>query len=143
MARKFKLPMMLKEVILNLFRSPATQKYPAVRPEIPEGFRGRQIFHIDLCVSCGLCAKDCPAKAIEMVDVEGYEKKKPLFMLDRCVFCYQCADSCPKNAIEPSGFFELAQIVKTELVVKPADGIYAKDDPKANVQQGDESQDGN
>ncbi|HMF32874.1 MAG TPA: 4Fe-4S binding protein [Candidatus Lokiarchaeia archaeon] len=119
MARKFKLPMMLKEVILNLFRSPATQKYPAVRPEIPEGFRGRQIFHIDLCVSCGLCAKDCPAKAIEMVDVEGYEKKKPLFMLDRCVFCYQCADGCPKNAIEPSGFFEMAAITKSDLVVKP------------------------
>ena len=134
---------MLKEVITQVIKKPATQAYPFIKPNVPEKFRGKQVFYIDRCISCGLCAKDCPAKAIEMVDAEGYEKKKPLFLLDRCVFCYQCAESCPKNAIEPSGFFELAQIVKSELVVKPNDGIHEKDDTKEIVQEGDENQDAN
>jgi formate hydrogenlyase subunit 6/NADH:ubiquinone oxidoreductase subunit I len=108
---------MLKEVVNQIFKAPATQKYPFVKPEICEGLRGKQIFDIDLCISCGLCASDCPAKAIEMVDVDG--KKRPLFHLDRCVFCYQCAESCPRNAIKYSGFFELASTDKYCLVIRP------------------------
>jgi formate hydrogenlyase subunit 6/NADH:ubiquinone oxidoreductase subunit I len=108
---------MLKEVVCQIFSAPATRKYPAVRPKVPEGLRGKQIFDINLCISCGLCASDCPAKAIEMVDVEG--KKRPLFHLDRCVFCYQCAEGCPRNAIKDTGFFELASTNKYDLVIKP------------------------
>jgi formate hydrogenlyase subunit 6/NADH:ubiquinone oxidoreductase subunit I len=117
MARKIKLSPMLKEVISQILATPATQKYPAVKPKIPEGFRGKQIFDINLCISCGLCASDCPAKAIEMVDVEG--KKRPLFHLDRCVFCYQCAEGCPRNAIKETGVFELASTDKYDLVIRP------------------------
>ena len=117
MAKKLRLSPMLKEAVSQMLRKPDTRKYPEVRPNIPEGFRGRQVFDLDLCISCGLCARDCPAKAIEMVDVEG--KQRPLFHLDRCVFCYQCAESCPRNAIKTSGFFELASINKHDLVVRP------------------------
>lgn len=117
MTKKIKLSPMLKEVVSQIFRVPATQEYPAVRPKVPEGLRGKQIFDINLCISCGLCANDCPAKAIEMVNVEG--KKRPLFHLDRCVFCYQCAESCPRNAIKDSGFFELASTNKYDLVMRP------------------------
>jgi formate hydrogenlyase subunit 6/NADH:ubiquinone oxidoreductase subunit I len=117
MAKKLRLSPMLKEVVSQMLKKPDTRKYPEVRPNIPEGFRGRQVFDLDLCISCGLCARDCPAKAIDMVDVEG--KPRPLFHLDRCVFCFQCAESCPRNAIKSSGFFELASINKNDLVVKP------------------------
>jgi formate hydrogenlyase subunit 6/NADH:ubiquinone oxidoreductase subunit I len=117
MAKKVKVSPMLKEVISQIFRKPATQKYPEVKPKVPDGFRGRQIFDINLCISCGLCARDCPAKAIEMADVEG--KKRPLFHLDLCIFCYQCAESCPRNAIKSSEVFELASTDKSNLVVKP------------------------
>lgn len=108
---------MMKELLAHLFRKPATSKYPFVKAEVPEGFRGKQIYDLNLCISCGLCSRDCPAKAIEMVEVNG--KKRPLFHLDLCVFCYQCAESCPRNAIKSSAFFELAAINKSDLVVKP------------------------
>jgi len=112
-----KLPPIWKEVVFHAFKRPVTRKYPEVRPEVPVGFRGRQVFDVGLCIGCGLCARDCPATAIEMVDVDG--KARPLFHLDRCIFCYQCAESCPRNAIKSSGVFELASTDRSELVVKP------------------------
>jgi len=108
---------MLKEVLSHVFKKPATGKYPFVKAEVPEGFRGKQVFDIGLCISCGLCSRDCPAKAIEMVEVDG--KRRPLFHLDLCIFCYQCGESCPRNAIKSSLIFELASTDKSDLVVKP------------------------
>ncbi len=108
---------MMKELLVHLFRKPATSKYPFVKAEVPESFRGKQVYDPNLCISCGLCSRDCPAKAIEMVEVNG--KRRPLFHLDLCIFCYQCAESCPRNAIKNSAFFELAAIDKSALVVKP------------------------
>jgi len=114
---KTKISPMLEESFLYLFKKPATEKYPIVKPKAVAGLRGKQILDITLCISCGLCSRDCPANAIEMVDVEG--KKRPLFRLDLCIFCYQCAESCPRNAIISTEFFELASIDKSELIVKP------------------------
>ncbi len=108
---------MLKETLSQLFKKTATGKYPFVKFDPPEDFRGKQIFDTDICIGCSLCSRDCPAKAIEMVDVGG--KKRPLFFLDRCVFCYQCAESCPRNAIKTSTFFELAATTKKALELKP------------------------
>jgi NAD(P)H-quinone oxidoreductase subunit I/formate hydrogenlyase subunit 6 len=112
---------MVKELLSQLFKKPATCKYPLVKAEVPEGFRGRQVYDIDLCISCGLCSRDCPAKAIEMVEING--KRRPLFHLDLCIFCYQCAESCPRNAIMSSKIFELATTDKSALVVKPEEKV--------------------
>lgn len=117
MGKKSVVSPMVKELLSHLFRKPATSKYPLVKAEVPEGFRGKQVYDINLCISCGLCSRDCPAKAIEMVEVDG--KRRPLFHLDLCIFCYQCAESCPRNAIKSSKFFELASTNKSDLVVKP------------------------
>jgi hydrogenase-4 component H len=108
---------MIKEVLSHLVKKPATTKYPFVKCEVPEGFRGKQVFDINLCISCGLCSRDCPAQAIEMVDVNG--KKRPMFHLDQCIFCYQCAESCPRGAIKSTGLFEIATTCKSSLVLKP------------------------
>ena len=117
MGKKSALSPMIKEAFSQLFAKPNTCKYPFVKAEVPEGFRGKQVYDINLCISCGLCSRDCPAKAIEMVEVDG--KRRPLFHLDLCIFCYQCAESCPRNAIKSSEFFELASTNKSDLVVTP------------------------
>jgi formate hydrogenlyase subunit 6/NADH:ubiquinone oxidoreductase subunit I len=115
--KKSSLSPMGKEAFSNIFKKAATREYPFVKATVALGFRGRQILDLSLCISCGLCSRDCPAKAIEMIELDG--KKRPLFLLDKCIFCYQCAESCPKNAIQSSEFFELASTSKSSLVVKP------------------------
>jgi len=111
------LPSMLKEVLSNVFKRPFTVKYPYQRLEPPDGFRGRHAVDWSKCIGCGVCARDCPAFAIELVEVEG--RRYPLIDLAKCIFCYQCADSCPRGAITPTKVFELATWRKEDLLVKP------------------------
>ena len=42
----------------------------------------------DNCVSCGTCAANCPAEAIDMGDDQ-----------DKCVSCGTCKENCPADAI--------------------------------------------
>jgi len=116
MAKKI-VPPIFKETLSHLFKKTATGKYPFVKCEPADDFKGKQIFDTDICIGCGLCSRDCPAKAIEMIEVGG--KKRPLFYLDRCVYCYQCAESCPRNAIKASKEFELATTDKSALILRP------------------------
>ena len=46
------------------------------------------------CIGCGLCAKKCPAHAIEM------KNGKPVWVKDQCVMCLGCLHRCPKFAIQ-------------------------------------------
>lgn len=118
MAKKYAFSTKLaKEAFSNIFKKRATQQYPAVPAVVAEGFRGKQVLHLDKCISCTLCARECPTNAIEMVMIEG--KKRPLIHLDRCIFCYQCADTCPKKVFETSKTFELAVTNKSTLVIAP------------------------
>ena len=117
MAKKPHVSRMFKRAVSNIFLEPATTKYPFLKPKVANGFRGQPVFDSNLCVGCGLCRKDCPASAIEMVNVNG--KKYPQVNLGRCIFCYTCAEGCPKKAIMCSDFFELATTDKSSLVMEP------------------------
>lgn len=52
--------------------------------------------HIDKskCVKCGICAKDCPPKAL--VFVKG---SVPKIDYGKCIRCYCCQELCPHNAV--------------------------------------------
>lgn len=43
------------------------------------------------CTNCGLCAKFCPAGAIDSEDFSKVDHKK-------CISCMACVDICPKNS---------------------------------------------
>jgi formate hydrogenlyase subunit 6 len=120
-AKRRRLPALIKDMGSCLFKKPFTRQYPAVKVEVPEGYRGRHIFYPEKCISCGLCERDCPANAIELIEVSG--KRMPHFYLDRCIFCYQCAEACPRDAIKFSANFEMSTTEKEELLITPEEFI--------------------
>lgn len=121
MVKKRRFPALIKDMGSCLFKRPLTQEYPFVKVQAPEGYRGRHIFNPEKCISCGLCERDCPAKAIELVPFSG--KRMPKFFLDRCIFCYLCAEACPREAIKLSTNFEMSSTETKDLLVTPEEFI--------------------
>ena len=98
-----KLGMMFRDISTSLFRRPVTEKYPFERRTPPPRLRGKLIWDPESCVGCGLCAQDCPAKAIEVFALNRDEKRFVLvYHLDRCTFCAQCVHSCRHGSLEMS-----------------------------------------
>jgi formate hydrogenlyase subunit 6/NADH:ubiquinone oxidoreductase subunit I len=134
---KTRISPIFRRAVSHLFTKPATTKYPFVKPQLPPDSRGKLIYEIKDCnaidfgsgpdfrldikamrgSNCRVCVRDCPAKAIEIVEVDG--KKRPQIDLNKCIFCYQCVETCPRGAIKQSEFYELATTDKGSLVMKP------------------------
>lgn len=55
--------------------------------------RTSPFFVTDKCISCGICARDCPAHTITMVEGKPQWGKK-------CYQCTACINLCPTKAIE-------------------------------------------
>ncbi len=86
----------LKDIVRNTFSKPYTRNYPyEVRPPAP-GERGKLIIEEEKCIYCGICARKCPANAIEVT-------KKPdqswRFERFRCILCAACVEACPKKCL--------------------------------------------
>jgi formate hydrogenlyase subunit 6/NADH:ubiquinone oxidoreductase subunit I len=98
-----KIGLMFKDVSQSLFKRPFTEKYPYVHYATPARLRGCLQWNSEGCTGCGLCAKDCPASAIEM-NVLDRKAKRFVFTyhLDRCTFCAQCVVSCRQGCISMS-----------------------------------------
>ncbi len=108
---------MLLTLLQALGLKPATVKYPFVKQQMPENFRGKIAFDYQKCIGCKLCMKDCPADAIKIEKVAD-KKFEAIFDLDKCIYCAQCVDSCPKKALSATSDFELAQLSRTKLKIK-------------------------
>jgi uncharacterized protein (DUF362 family)/Pyruvate/2-oxoacid:ferredoxin oxidoreductase delta subunit len=55
--------------------------------------RPKPVFHHDTCIGCGVCARDCPAGVISMVN------NRPEVDLKGCIRCFCCQELCPENAV--------------------------------------------
>ena len=105
------IPEIFKGMTLTLqhfFRPKFTRQYPEERWNPPASFRGRPVLveenGVERCVACGLCARVCPALAIEVqaaeteLDKERYPEKFEINML-RCIFCGFCEEACRRRRL--------------------------------------------
>jgi Pyruvate/2-oxoacid:ferredoxin oxidoreductase delta subunit len=84
------------------FKVPVTSRsrhIPIPLPETLDKFlykilRPSPNFIHEKCVGCGLCAQNCPAKCIEMIE------QRPHVDLSRCIRCFCCQELCPYHAVE-------------------------------------------
>lgn len=66
-------------------------KIPGNRPYKKAGGVGLVPKATKNCVNCGLCAKQCPAQAIDRNNVKSTDSKK-------CISCMRCVVRCPHSA---------------------------------------------
>lgn len=126
------IPEIIKGMVLTfkqMVRPKFTRQYPEERFNPQPSYRGRPVLveeeGVERCVACGLCARVCPALAIEVqaaeteLEKERYPVKFEINML-RCIFCGFCEEACPEEAIVMSDEYEL-------VFRHPEDAIYGKD----------------
>ncbi len=125
-----------KNFVLSYFSKErlTTVQYPEERLPEKERFRNFPFLIYDnkpedlRCVSCDICAKECPPKCITIVrdsDEAGKPLKRPkVFDIDFsiCMNCGICEEVCPFDAIFMDHEFELAEYGRFE------DLNYHKDD---------------
>ena len=131
----------LKITMTEFFRPSVTELYPEQKPVMPDSFRGRPVLvtenGTERCVACGLCARVCPALAIEVQAGEtglGKERYPERFEINmvRCIFCGFCEEVCPEEAIIMSQEYELVFTSQKEALygkdklVKPIEEVQAR-----------------
>ena len=109
---------MLKQVLGSIFKKPATTRYPFRKKEsdMPDRFRGKLLFHPEMCIGCKMCMRDCPANAITIRKIADKEFEADID-LGKCIYCAQCVDICPKKALEATKSFELASLSREKLKI--------------------------
>ncbi len=105
---------MVRQVLREAMKKPATVLYPFVKVTMPEKFRGKLLFTAGQCIGCRLCMKDCPTNAIQIRKIADKQFEADIDM-GRCIYCAQCVDSCPKKALEATSEFELAHTQRDKL----------------------------
>lgn len=117
---------MLKDVVLSFFQGPITEKYPFERRPAPPRLRGRLNWNPEKCSGCGLCAKDCPSQALEVIVIDRAKKEIIVrYHADRCTYCAQCVQSCRFNCMELSNEqWELAALNKEAFTIYYGDEVY-------------------
>ena len=112
----------------------ATNSYPTVIADPPDGFRGMPVIDFARCTACDTCRSACPTNAIT---VESSEDKSTPDAVEKilsinygdCIFCGECEAACPE-AIHLTKSFQLATTSKPDLTTQARyivgkDGVFA------------------
>lgn len=86
---------MLKIILKNALKKPATRMYPYAQRVPFERSRGKLEIEHEKCIHCGICQRQCPADAITVI------RQESLWKLDayRCIICGECVQKCPKKCL--------------------------------------------
>ena len=105
------------------FKKPSTLEFPEKREMVTDNFRGMLKLDINTCISCSACARICPNKTIEMVDIETDKgtKKMPELHMERCMFCGDCEEVCPTKCLILTKNYDFERFDKREFVIRPED----------------------
>jgi NADH-quinone oxidoreductase chain I len=99
----------------HIFEHKQTVQYPDQAAAVGFRFRGRHIFHQDVCIGCTQCERVCPVIAIKMETHKDPTSRKVVtdrFAVDLgiCYYCGLCEEVCPTDpkAVHLGPDFELA-----------------------------------
>lgn len=95
---RLRLPALFPHVWRTLWGKAVTIPFPFGPLSLPPSYRGRLMMDIAACKGCGVCARDCPAKAL-IVERRGRRGVRVVHYYDRCTACGQCELSCRHKAI--------------------------------------------
>ena len=84
----FKIPANSREGVLPFPLPPSIDRF------FSNILRPKPHFVHSKCVGCGICAKNCPAKCIKMINHRPYPD------LSQCIRCFCCQELCPYHAVE-------------------------------------------
>ena len=88
----------------HLWGKKETVSYPEEKIPMTERFRGGHLaMEAEKCISCRLCATNCPNKALDLHIVTDEAKKRHMAEywhdIGRCIYCGICVEVCPPKAI--------------------------------------------
>jgi Ni,Fe-hydrogenase III small subunit/formate hydrogenlyase subunit 6/NADH:ubiquinone oxidoreductase subunit I len=109
---------MLRIIKRALTGALATNSFPAVVAEPPDGFRGTPVIDFNTCTACDACAGACPTSALT-VRTTPHRRNEKTVVLDYgdCIFCGECEAACP-DSIHLTKEFQIAATVRSQLVTR-------------------------
>ena len=106
---EMKLKSFSQKILQKLEKPSDPPKIPGNKPYKKAGAAGLVPKTNKECIDCGLCAKQCPANAINRADVRKVDSKK-------CISCMRCVAKCPRSAKTVNG----VMVAAASLAIKKA-----------------------